>query len=112
MHNTDSRRAIINLAVGLVFGYSIGFLFVLLGKSTILYYLGGMLLLFSIILSLILILSLAAIYWDIKKETKSGVIGSIIYKYDDVVTSIASESKETAMFAESKEGSIDIEYDE
>lgn len=110
MKNSDSRRDIVNLAVGLTFGYSIGFILVLLGGSSILYYLGGLLLLFSLIASLIFILSLAAMYWDIKKQTKKGLLGRMICRYDQMVSSVASIPEETSMDAESKEGTIDIEY--
>ena len=103
MNDKDSRKSIINLSVGLVLGYSIGFLFVLLGQSTMFYYLGGLILLFSIILSIILMFGLIALYWDIKKENGSGIMGTLINKYDSKVTKIAATSKES---------SIDIEYDE
>lgn len=103
MNNADSRRTIINLAVGLLFGYSIGFLLVVLGKSTVLYYAGGMLLLFSIILSIMFILSLFALYWDLKKASGSGPMGHIIHRYDEAVTKLASTGKEPE---------IDIEYEE
>jgi len=103
MNSKNSRRAIINLTVGLMLGYSIGFLFVLLGQSTMFYYLGGLILLFSIILSIMLMFALAALYWDIKKENGSGIMGKLITKYDSKVTKIATTSKES---------SIDIEYEE
>lgn len=103
MNNKDSRKTIINLAVGLLFGYSIGFALVVLGDSSVLYYAGGMLLLFSIILSLMLVLSLFALYWDIKKVSGSGPMGHVIHKYDEAVTRLASTSKEP---------DIDIDYEE
>lgn len=49
------------------------------------------------------ILSLFALYWDLKKASGSGPMGHIIHRYDEAVTKLASTGKEPE---------IDIEYEE
>lgn len=90
MYDTDSRRALANLTVGLVLGYTIGFIFVVIGQQTILYYTGGLILLFSILLTLVWGLSLLTLLFDMKRA-QNGIVGKVIQKYDSIISTIIGE---------------------
>lgn len=94
MSDPDTRKALVHLAIGLLFGYTIGFLFVTLGEETLVYYIGGMILLFSMLLTLVVILGGFAIYWDMKKRSGNGIMGTVICKYDAFVGRVAGTENE------------------
>lgn len=89
MSDQDTRKALVHLAVGLIFGYTIGFLFVSIGEQSLIYYIGGMILIFSMLLTLVAVFGAFAIYWDMKKRSGNGIMGTVICKYDAFVSKVA-----------------------
>lgn len=91
MEDRKRNKELLNLIVGLVFGYSTSLLIIVLGQNSSIYQVGVILLLIMFLLSFLLLLGLITIYWDSKAKNGEGIIGRGIQLYNKVITSLVDK---------------------
>lgn len=91
MEDRKRNKELLNLIVGLVFGYSTSLLIIILAQNSSIYQVGVILLFIMFLLSFLLLLGLITIYWDSKAKNGEGIIGRGIQLYNKVITSLVDK---------------------